>query len=70
LFENAVKNNDVVITKNKSKFLKTFCASGQKNAIEEMFKNNDVSMQLKDVKAADEVIFYIYVYISFFLNNF
>lgn len=55
MMERAVKEEQVLLLKNKSKFLKAHTSCGHKRAIEEMLTCPDLVGALGDVKAAEEV---------------
>jgi protein pelota len=56
--ERAVKEEEVVVVKNKSKFLKAHTSSGHRRAVDEMLSNPDLAGPLGDIKAAEEVSFF------------
>lgn len=55
LNDRAIRTEDTVLIKNKTKFIKAHTSSGYKRAIEEMLSMPELVAQLGDVKAADEV---------------
>jgi protein pelota len=55
LHKNAVKRDDLVIMKNKAKFVKAHASSGYRKSLDELLSNPDIQCQLTEVKAADEV---------------
>eukprot|EP01038_Epipyxis_sp_PR26KG_P014837 gene14837-19938_t len=54
MLNEATRENNSSIIKNRSKFVRGVATSGHKNAIDEMLNNPQLSTQLKDVKAASE----------------
>lgn len=55
MLERAVREEEVLLLKNKSKFLKAHTSCGHKRAIEEMLTCPDLAVSLGNVKAAEEV---------------
>ncbi len=55
LNEKAIHDENILLKKNKSKFLKLHSSSGYKSAIDELLSNNEVQTQLTSIKAVDEV---------------
>lgn len=63
MYEKSIRLNDIQIIKNKSKFLKGNTSSGHKRAIDEMMNSQEFLLQLGNVKAVEEVLLLILVFV-------
>ncbi len=54
--DKAIRTDNNVFIRNKSKFVKAHTSSGHKHAIDEIFLDSAISSKLGEVKAVEEVV--------------
>lgn len=55
IMERATSQGETAVLKQRSKIVTTYASSGYKKAIDDLLGNPDLSTQLRDIRAADEV---------------